>query len=344
MPSSGLFGRKHRFGHVPLDLLRAESYDPDAGAAASGGLGVWGVRRVIGRLLVALAVAFPVTVALAAGADGATGPAAQHCNWQYAMRIEPGIGFTPANQTVTAVGKLYGCTKAGGGARYTSTMHMTNATCGNLAMSGTASFAWGDGSHSTAFLTFSPQPFEPNKFWVSGSMTSGMFQGFVVRAELRFTRFYDGTGARCSPTNLLRRIDFTNSQSFRLLTPNVTTTTQGIAPTTSPHPTTPRTPPPTVPVTIFVYTPAPRTFAPPVTVVFLGGGGGGFVPQQFPSGTLAFTGSSSRLAAMFGFETMLIGAALACLDPERRRRRFARFANLRRRPKSFLRVTLPPMR
>jgi hypothetical protein len=44
---------------------------------------------------------------------------------------------------------------------------------------------------------------------------------------------------------------------------------------------------------------------------------------------------------MFGFEALLIGGALACVDPERRRRRLAYFAH---RPKSFLQVTLPPMR
>jgi hypothetical protein len=287
-----------------------------------------------------------VTVALAAGADGATGPASQHCgHWEDSMRITPGVGLTAANQSVTAHGRLWGCTKGGGGAQYSSTMHMSNATCYNLAMSGTASFDWADGSHSTAWLTFQPQALEPNKISVNGRMTSGMFQGLVVRAWLRFTQFYDGTGAPCSPTNLLRHIDFTNTQSYQLLTPDVTTTTRGLPPTTSPHPTTPRTPPPTVPVTNFGSTTTPRTFGPPVTVVYRGpGGGGGFVPQQFPSGTLAFTGSSSRLAAMFGFEAILIGASLACLDPERRRRRLARFANLRRHPKSFLQVTLPPMR
>ena len=261
------------------------------------------------------------------------------------MRITPGVGLTPANQSVTAHGRLWGCTKGGGGAQYSSTMRMSNATCYNLAMSGTASFDWADGSHSTAWLSFQPQAVEPNKVEVNGSITSGMFQGLVVRAWLRFTQFYEGTGAICSPTNLLRHIEFTNTQSFQLLTPNITTTTQGL-PTTSPHPTTPTTPPtlpPTVPVTNFGSTTAPQTFAPPVTVGLPGGGGPGVVPQQFPSGTLAFTGSSSRLAAMFGFEVLLIGGALACLDPERRRRRLARFANLRRRPKSFLQVTLPPM-
>ena len=201
-------------------------------------LGVWGVKRVIGRLLVALAVAFPVTIALAAGADGATpnasGPAALHCgHWEDAMRITPGVGNTPANQSVTARGKLFGCTKAGGGAQYSATLQMSQATCGNLAMSGTASFDWVNGSHSTAFLMFHPQAVEPNKVYVTGSMTSGMFQGLVVNAWLRFTQVYTGTGAHCSPTNLLQHIDFTNSQSFQLLTPLVTTTTQPPGPPTS---------------------------------------------------------------------------------------------------------------
>jgi hypothetical protein len=317
--------------------------------------GVWGVRRVVGRLLVVLAVAFPVTTALGAAADGATpnasGPAALHCgHWDDAMRISPGVGTTPANQSVTAHGKLWGCTKGGGGAQYSAMMHMSQATCGNLAMSGTASFAWVDGSHSTAWLVFHPQAVEPNKNYVSGSMTSGMFQGLVVSAWLRFTQVYTGTGAHCSPTNLLRHIDFTNSQSFQLLTPLVTTTTQPPGPPTSqPHPsTTPRTAPQTVPITNLGGPPtAPPTNAVPAFFHSGGGGGGPVVAAQqqpFPTGTLAFTGSRSGLAAMFGFEALLVGGALACLDPERRRRRLARFAQLRRRPKSFLQVTLPPMR
>jgi hypothetical protein len=88
------------------------------------------------------------------------------------------------------------------------------------------------------------------------------------------------------------------------------------------------------------------TTAPPTTnavPAFFQGGpvAGPPAQQQFPTGTLAFTGSRSGLAAMFGLEVLLIGGALACLD---RRRRFARFAAFRRGPKSFLQVTLPPMR
>jgi hypothetical protein len=42
---------------------------------------------------------------------------------------------------------------------------------------------------------------------------------------------------------------------------------------------------------------------------------------------------------MFGFEALLVGGALACLNPERRRRRSASVP----RSKYFLHVTLPPL-
>ena len=316
--------------------------------------------RVIGRLLVALAVAFPLTVVLAGvanGATNATGPAVLDCmHWEDGMNISPGVGNTPANQTVSAHGKLYGCNKAGGGAQFSATLQMSQATCANLAASGSASFDWVNGTHSTGYLLFQPQSLEPNKVHVTGSMTSGMFQGLVVNAWLRYTQIFQGNGANCSPANLLQKIGFTNSQSFQLLTPMVTTTTQPpntLPPTTQPHPTssTPNTVPQTVPITNQGGPSTPVTF-PRVTVVLQGGGGppgnggaGGVVAQQqFPQGTLAFTGSSSGIAATFGFEALLVGGALACLDPERKRRRLARFAYARHRPKAYLSVTLPPMR
>ena len=153
----------------------------------------------------------------------------------------------------------------------------------------------------------------------------------------------------------MHKISFTNSQSFQLLTPTVTTTTQSVGPTTTQAPSTtspvtPTTAPPTVPVTNQGSTSEPSTTAVRVTLALQGGpgggggggGGGGVAQQSFPQGTLAFTGNSG-LAAMFGFEALLVGGALACADPERRRRRFARFKTLHR-PKSFLQVTLPPTR
>ena len=65
------------------------------------------------------------------------------------------------------------------------------------------------------------------------------------------------------------------------------------------------------------------------------------VHRTFPTGTLAFTGSS-RLAALIGFEALLIGGVLACMDPDRKKRGAARFSRRLRGPKKSLNVTLPP--
>jgi hypothetical protein len=43
---------------------------------------------------------------------------------------------------------------------------------------------------------------------------------------------------------------------------------------------------------------------------------------------------------MFGLEALLIGGALACMNPDRART-LARFGRRRRSPKKFLSVTLP---
>jgi hypothetical protein len=302
--------------------------------------------RVIGRLLLALAVALPISwgvaVGVAGGASG-SGPAVMKCmHWKDAMRIAPGVGHNPSPQTVQAHGKLYGCNKAGGGGQFTATLSMASATCTSLAMSGNAQFDWVSGQHSSGFLTFQPQVNEPRKVFINGTMTSGAFQGLIVRAWLRYTQVFEGSGPNCSPNNLLKKIEFTNSQSFQLLTPNTQTTTS-VPGTTHPPTTSPgggTTVPQTVPVTnqghppptIIVIHHIPRRFRRVI-----------IVNRPFPTGTLAFTGSSSGKAAMFGLEALLIGAALACLDPDRARR-MARFGRPGRAPKKFLRVTLPPRR
>jgi hypothetical protein len=305
--------------------------------------------RVIGRLLLILAVALPISwlvVAGVASGDSGSGPAVMKCmHWKDDMWLAPGATQNPSGQQVTAKGKLYGCNKAGGGAVFTAALSMSNATCSNLAMSGNAQFDWTNGSHSSAFLNFQPQSLEPNKVFISGTMTSGAFQGLIVRAWLRFTQVYSGSGPNCSAGNPLKKIDFTNSQSFQLLTPNIKPTTP---PPTSPPPNPPPTnpppknpppknPPPTnPPVTVQVGQPPPviiiNRFPPRRRIV---------VVRRFPTGTLAFTGSSSGRAAMFGLEALLIGGALACLNPDKARR-VARFGRRGRASRKFLNVTLPP--
>jgi hypothetical protein len=308
--------------------------------------------RVIGRLLLVLAIALPITWVVAVGVasgDAGGGPAVMKCmHWQDDMRISPGVTNNPSGQSVSAHGKLFGCNKAGGGAVFNAQLQMSNATCSNVAMSGSAQFDWVNGSHSSAFLDFQPQALEPRKVFITGTITSGAFQGLIVRAWLRFTLVFEGSGGNCSPNNPLRKIEFTNSQSFQLLTPK-TTTTQFNPPPTNPPPTSPGggTVPNTVPVTNLGNPPPPLPpprFIPRIIIVDR------FprvvprvvvVRRSFPRGTLAFTGSSSGTAAMFGLEALLIGGALACMNPDRARS-VARFGRRRRNPKKFLNVTLPP--
>src|SRR5262245_16210934 len=164
--------------------------------------------RVIGRLLLVLAIALPVTWLVAIGVasgDSGAGPAVLKCmHWDDDMRLSPGATQNPSNQQVSAHGKLFGCNKAGGGAIFNGTLSMTNATCSNLSMSGSATFDWTNGSHSSAFLNFQQQALEPNKVFIGGTITSGAFQGLVVRAWLRFTQVFQGSGPNCTPQNPLK--------------------------------------------------------------------------------------------------------------------------------------------
>jgi hypothetical protein len=299
--------------------------------------------RVIGRLVVTLALVLPVSVAVASGVahgGGSTGsgPAIIKCmHWKDGMQISPGIDDSPADQNVSATGKLYGCNKAGGGAQFSANFQMAQATCSNLAMSGDAEFEWADGEHSTAFLTFNPQANEPKKQFVTGSITSGAFQGLIVSAWVRFTEVFNGSGINCSAANRLQQIVFSNTQSYQLLAPTIVTTTtfpSGTTTPTSPQ-TVPQTSPPTVPVTGAT---TPATSPTPVTVIVERRRGATLVVQRFPTGTLAFTGSSG-LAALIALEAVVIGGALVLMDPERRLRRAS--GHTKRRPKSFLSVTLP---
>jgi len=178
--------------------------------------------RVIGRLLVLLALALPLSVALIDG-PAAADPAVMKCmHWQDGMNISPGVGNNPSDQVISGHGRVYGCNKAGGGAQFSATLQMSSATCSNLAMRGSAQFEWSNGTHSSAFLSFDPA--SGAKFTISGTITSGEFQGLVVQSQLRFTQVYDGSGPSCSPSNLLQKMEFTNSRSLQLLTPTPSTT------------------------------------------------------------------------------------------------------------------------
>ena len=289
--------------------------------------------RVIGRLLVVLAVVLPLSVVVSEGVASAN-PALLKCmHWQDGMNISPGITNSPSDQVVSGHGRVFGCNKVGGSAQFTATLQMSGATCSNLSMQGSAQFDWANGTHSSAFLTFDPQ--SGSKVQIGGSISAGQYAGTIVLSQLRFTPVFNGSGASCSAGNPLTRIEFTNSRSLQLLGPTVTTT-----PPTLPPPNPPPSPPPTTPVIVRVHRPTQvividrvprRVFVLRRRRAIL------LVHRSFPTGTLAFTGSSGAAAAV-GFLALLIGGSLACLDPERRQD----FMQLgRRRPRKSLHVTLP---
>ena len=240
---------------------------------------------------------------------------------------------------VSAHGKLYGCNKAGGGAQFTASFVMSQATCANLSMSGVAQFDWADGGQSTVFPRVSP----------TGQRTEeavrerldhrrARSRASIVSAWVRFTEVFNGSGVNCSSSNRLQQIRFSNTQSFQLLTPNVATTT---------------TPPATSPPT--TRTAADRSGhqpghgsgdqpghadTKPVTVIIVRRGRGGVVVVRRRSRPARWRSpAAAPVAALLALEALLIGGALVMLDPERKKRRGSRMG--RRRPKSFLRVTLP---
>ena len=292
--------------------------------------------RVIGRLIVFVAIALPLSVTIFDGGPASADPAVMKCgHWEDGMNISPGVGNNPSDQVVSGHGRVYGCNKAGGGAQFSATLQMSNATCSNLAMRGSASFEWANGTHSSAFLSFDPA--SGAKFTISGTITAGEFQGLIVQSQLRFTQVFAGSGASCSPSNLLQKMEFTNSRSLQLLTPTPQTTNPPPPPPTRPPP--PNPPPVTViqqqrPPVVIIVNPRPRR-----RVVFVERRRRRaiiVVHRSFPTGTLAFTGSSTG-AAVVGLMALLIGGAFVTLDPNKRG-----FAELgRRRPRKSLHVTLP---
>ncbi len=317
--------------------------------------------RIVGRLLIVLAVLLPVGM-LASGSSSSavpslgpppvTGPAVLKCmHFKDDLRVSPGITDVPADQTVLGHGRLYGCNKAGGAARFSGTFHIPQADCTDLSMAGSGRFAWANGRSSTATLTLTSQVTEPNKVFIGGTIDTGMFSGLLVSAWVRFQPVFKGTGPSCSKSNPLKKISFTNSQSFQLLTPRPTSTTVTFHPTTSSEPTTtirratttsrPAATTTSGPTTTVPITEAGST-APPTTRSGGGGGhgrGGGTTVPGNHGGGLAFTGGN-RVGALFGLESIVVGGALACLGGDGR----ARSARARktRGPKFWLRVTLPP--
>ena len=267
------------------------------------------------------ATALPLSAVLwgqpAEGSVGSgLGTAVMKCrHFKDAMIISPGLSHTPTDQTVAARGRVYGCNKAGGGGKYTATLTMKGATCESRTYLGEAHFSWANGQTSIAALGLLPAPVEPLKVEGVGRVKSGMFGGLLIHSFIRTKDVFKGHGPGCSAANLLKRVEFTNSQSLQFFTPIVPTTT--IPQNTSvPHQTTPTS----VSVVTQGSTTPRSVVVQRVTTPAAGGGGGGTSPGSGSGspGNLALTGAGSG-GALLGLESLLAGGAIWALGGRGRR-------------------------
>ena len=277
------------------------------------------MRRVIVRLLLATAAVLPLSGAFWSQPAQAAGPGplVLKCGrFKGVMDVSPGLSDTPADQTISAHGRVYDCHGAGGEGKFSATLRLTGATCGARRLEGArgeAQFAWADGRSSTSSLTLVPSSVSPNKAEVYGSVTSGAFLGTEVRSGMRMTDTFTGAGPHCGPTNLVRRIDFTNYHCFMLYEPRTTTTTVRHAP--APHHR----------AALVRQVVSPRRPAAPSPRI----------------GSLALTGTNSG-GALVGLGSLIIGGAIWALAGPGRSHDAARATRRRRhRARPWLYVTIP---
>jgi len=195
-----------------------------------------GARRL--ALLIALWVGVGVVVGVPARAADL-----QRCRFMIGtLAASPGLSDVPAAQTITAHGRLTGCSAGGGSGTFGATIATSQATCASLSTAlqpTNATFAWADGETSVASLTFPPLPGSPNKLAIHGTVVSGAGRGArvdtglhlsvdvttlgrspahhkQVRADLRRVQrqLLDNKGSGCAVTSPVASIDVSNDQGF----------------------------------------------------------------------------------------------------------------------------------
>ena len=275
------------------------------------------MRWAIGRLLLATAAVLPLSGAFwiqPAHAAG-PGPLVLKCGrFRGVMDVSPGFSDVPANQTISAQGRVDRCHGAGGGGTFRASLSLTGATCGARRFEGApgeAQFVWADGRSSTSSLTLVPSAVNPSKAEVYGTITSGAFVGTALRSGMRMTDSFTGSGSKCGAGDVVRRMAFTNYHCFMLYEPRTTTTR--VRPTSVPHR-----------AALVRQVVRPRTTAAPSGRI----------------GSLALTGSNSG-GALVGLGSLVVGGTIWALGGRGRNPDTARTTRRRRRARRWLYVTLP---
>jgi hypothetical protein len=230
-------------------------------------------------------VALWVGVGVAVGVPARAGDL-QRCRFVIGtLAVSPGLTDAPAAQTITAHGRVTGCTTGGGSGTFAATIATSQATCANLTRAlvpTSATFGWADGETSVVSLTFPPLADSPNKLAIHGTVVSGAGRGANVDTGLHLTvavtsirrspdrrhqhvrpairrvqrQPLDSKTSGCTATNPIATIDVANDQGFEfdaIPPPSVTLptghvrTTRSLRPATVTTATTIRSTPTTVP-------------------------------------------------------------------------------------------------
>jgi hypothetical protein len=178
-------------------------------------------KLVLKLILVALAaIGCAGFAAVSAGAAEETGTT---CSSDSGVAtLSPGIEEVAKVQNITIKGTLSGCTgSTGASATYVAHLKTTaGVTCASLdaggaTSEGTVILKWGHGhgnSQGTLVVTGSPS----SGFTLSGTVTSGPFEGLSMSSTLSGTSVFKGKGEPCTKKNKLKRIDVTGTTPFTI--------------------------------------------------------------------------------------------------------------------------------
>jgi len=156
--------------------------------------------------------------ALVAQPSGAAAPVQKCTKATGSATVTPGLGATPANNTIKAKGTLGGCAPAkttGGSGTLTATIKVPGGSCLKLAgggqkLAGTAGTTWKNKKTSAYALTFTTgKGGAATTATVTGRVTSGLFKGKKVSGQIKFKI----TKGNCAPTPVTG-ISFTQTKPW----------------------------------------------------------------------------------------------------------------------------------
>ena len=176
------------------------------------------MRPPLMRLAAVAALAFGMGAVGATAGNAAT--AAQTCTTvSGTAKITPGLGSTPANQTVVAKGTETGCTpsaKTGGSGTLKATVQISQADCSTLvnggqSFTGTGSTTWANAKVSKYSLNFTTGTGNNvTVATITGTVTGGLFKGKSLSGQIKFTI----KGSPNCTTIPVTKLSFTNTKPF----------------------------------------------------------------------------------------------------------------------------------